>query len=239
MRSIKLLIAVCSILLVFEACKTSSLAVIGFWVNKDKPVLGTKRSLFIMVLSTNPSTRNIMETDLREAAKARGLNAVTSIDILGPMNVGKDFPAEAIIKKVRELNIETIFTVALKDIRTESHYVRSSETYYNPMMGGPYGAYGSFGSYYGNYWGGGMGPMGYGYGGTVMLSTGSGSSYSPGYTVEKNTIYLESNLYDTKTEELLMSVQTKAIDPESIAKASKQFTAELVKELDTEKKLRK
>ena len=237
MKSVKLLIAIWGMLTVFGACKTSSLAVIGFWVNKDKEVLGKKRSLFIMVLAPNPATRNVMETDLKEAAKARGLNAVTSIDILGPMNVGKDFPADAIIKKVRELNIETIFTVALKDIRTESHYVRSSESYYNPMMGGAYGAYGSFGSYYGNYWGGGMGPVG-GYGATIM-SVGSTSGYSPGYTVEKKTIYLESNLYDAKTEELLLSIQTKAIDPESIASASKQFTAELVKELDSETKLRK
>jgi hypothetical protein len=235
MKSVKLLIVVCSLLTVFEACKTSSLAVIGFWVNKDKEVLGKKRSLFIMVLAPNPATRNVMETDLKDAARARGLNAVTSIEVLGPMNVGKDFPADAIIKKVRELNIETIFTVAIKDIRTESHYVQSSQTYYNPMMGGPYGAYGSFGSYYGNYWGGGMGPMGYG----VMISSDPTAGYTPGYTVEKKTIYLESNLYDAKTEELLLSVQTKAIDPESISKASKQFTAELVKELDTETRLRK
>jgi len=237
MKPVKLLIAVCSLLAIFEACSTSSLAVIGFWVNKDKEVLGKKRSLFIMVLAPNPATRNIMETDLKEAAKARGLNAVTSVEILGPMNVGKDFPADAIIRKVRELNIETIFTVAIKDVRTESHYVQSSQSYYNPMMGGAYGAYGSFGSYYGNYWGGGMGPMGYG--GSVMISTGSASGHNPGYTVEKQTIYLESNLYDVKTEELLLSVQTKAIDPESISKASKQFTAELVKELDAETRLRK
>ena len=236
MRSVKLIVAVCCLLTVFEACKTSSLAVIGFWVNKDKEVLGKKRSLFIMVLAPNPSTRNIMENDLKEAARERGLNAVTSVEILGMTNIGKDFPADAIIKKIRELNIETIFTVAIKDIRTESHYVKSSQSYYNPMMGGPYGSYGSFGSYYGNYWGGGMGPMG-GYG--VMISSDPNAGYTPGYTVEKKTIYLESNLYDVKTEELLLSVQTKAVDPESIAKASKQFTAELVKELDAETKLRK
>jgi hypothetical protein len=235
MRSVKLFVAVYSLFIILESCSTSSLAVIGFWVNKDKEVLGKKRSLFIMVLSPNPATRNIMETDLKEAARARGLNAVTSIEILGPMNVGKDFPADAIIKKVRELNIETIFTVAIKDIRTESHYVKSSQSYYNPMMGGAYGAYGTFGSYYGNYWGGAMGPMGYG----VVISSDPNAGFTPGYAVEKKTIYLESNLYDTQTEELLLSVQTKAIDPESIAKASKQFTAELVRELDAETRLRK
>jgi len=128
--------------------------------------------------------------------------------------------------------LETIFTVAVKDIRTESHYVKASQTYYNPISN--YGYYGSFGSYYGNYWGSGLGMMGPG----VVMST-STSSYNPGYTVEKKTIYLESNLYDTQTQELLMSIQTKAVDPESITKASKKFTTELVKELDTEIKLRK
>lgn len=153
------------------------------------------------------------------------------------MNVGKNFPVEAILNKVKELKLETIYTVALKDVRTESHYVQSSESYYNPMMGGAYGAYSNFGSYYGNYYGGGMGMMGYG-GGGVVMSTAS-SSYNPGYTVEKKTFYLESNLYDTQTQELLLSVQTKAIDPESINKASKQYTAKLIKELDTEIKMKK
>ena len=208
------------------------MSVIGFWVNRNLEVLGKKSSLFIMVLAQDLNARNVLETDLKAAAEKRGLKAVTSIEALGPMNVGKNFPADAILAKIKELKLETIFTVAIKDIRTESHYVKASESFYNPVSS--YGYYGNFSSYYGNYWGSGLGMMGPG----VVMGTGM-SSYNPGYTVEKKTIYLESNLYDIQSQELLMSIQTKAVDPESIAKASKKITSEMVNELDTEIKLRK
>ena len=234
MKSIKFTAALTCLIFIFSACSSSKLDVIGFWVNKDKPVLGAKRSLFIIVLAQDLNARNIMEADLKAAAEKRGLKVATSIETLGGMNVGKNFPADAILAKVKELQLETIFTVALKDVKTESHYVQSSQSYYNPINN--YGYYGNFGSYYGNFYGGGLG-MGIATPG-VVISTGM-SNYTPGYTKEKKTYYIESNLYETATQNLLMSIQSKAVDPETINKTSKQFTAQIVKELDTEIKLRK
>jgi hypothetical protein len=234
MKSIKIIAAFTCLVMILSACSSSKQEVIGFWVNSKKPVLGAKRSMFIMVLSQNLNARNVMEADLKAAAEKRGIKVATSIETLGAMNVGKDFPADAILAKIKELQLETIFTVALKDVKTESHYVQSSQTYYNPM--GSYGYYGNFGSYYGNFYGGGMG-MGIAAPGVVM-STGM-SNYTPGYTTEKKTFYVESNLYETSTQDLLLSMQSKAIDPETINKASKQFTEQLLKELNAEIKLRK
>jgi hypothetical protein len=234
MKSIKFIAAISCLVILLTSCSSSKQEVIGFWVNSKKPVLGTKRSMFIMVLAQNLNTRNVVETDLKAAAEKRGIKVATSIETLGAMNVGKDFPADAILAKVKALGLESIFTVALKDVKTESHYVQSSQTFYNPMSS--YGYYGSFGSYYGNFYGGGMG-MGIAAPGIVM-STGM-SNYTPGYTTEKKTFYIESNLYETATQDLLLSMQSKAIDPETVNKASKQFTEQLVKELNAEIKLRK
>jgi hypothetical protein len=234
MKSIKLIAAITCIVLIFSACSSSKQDVIGFWVNSKKPVLGTKRSMFIMVLAQDLNARNVVETDLKAAAEKRGIKVYTSIETLGAMNVGKNFPADVILAKVKELQLESIFTVALKDVKTESHYVQSSQSYYNPMSS--YGYYGNFGSYYGNFWAPGVG-MGIAAPGVVM-STGM-STYTPGYTKEKKTFYIESNLYETATQELLLSMQSKAVDPETIHKASKQFTEKLVQELNAEIKLRK
>ena len=234
MKSIKLVAALTCFIIIFSACSSSKQEVIGFWVNSKKPVLGAKRSMFIIVLAQNLNSRNVVEADLKAAAEKRGIKVATSIETLGAMNVGKDFPADAILAKVKELGLESIFTVALKDVKTESHYVQSSQTFYNPIS--IYGYYGNFGSYYGNFYGGGMG-MGIAAPGVVM-STGM-SNYTPGYTTEKKTFYIESNLYETATQELLLSMQSKAVDPETINKASKQFTEQLVKELNAEIKLRK
>ena len=233
MKLIKIVAAITCIVLIFS-CSSSKQDVIGFWVNSKKSVLGAKRSMFIIVLAQDLNARNVVETDLKAAAEKRGIKVYTSIETLGAMNVGKNFPADAILTKVKELQLETIFTVALKDVKTESHYVQSSQSFYNPMSN--YGYYGNFGSYYGNYWAPGMG-MGIAAPGVVM-STGM-STYTPGYTKEKKTFYIESNLYETATQELLLSMQSKAVDPETINKASKQFTEKLVKELNAEIKLRK
>jgi hypothetical protein len=56
--------------------------------------------------------------------------------------VGKNFPADAILAKVKDLQLETIFSVALKDVTTESHYVQSSQSFYIPINS--YGYYGNF-----------------------------------------------------------------------------------------------
>ena len=180
MNSIKLFTAITCLLLIFSSCSSSRQDVIGFWVNSKKPVLGAKRSMFIMVLAQDLNARNVVESDLKAAAEKRGLKVMTSIEALGAMNVGKNFPADAILAKVKELQLETIFTVALKDVKTESHYVQSSQSFYNPMS--TYGYYGNFGSYYGNYWAPGIGMCIAAPG--VVMSTGM-SSYTPGYTTEK------------------------------------------------------
>lgn len=179
-----------------------------------------------MVLTADLHVRDVMETDLKEAAIKNGNKVVTSIEALGPMNVGKKFPADVILKKIKELGMEAIFTVAVKDINTESHYVRASDNFYNPM--GTYNYYGNFGNYYGNYWGG----------TSFVIGTGL-SEVTPGYTLEKKTYYLESNLYETSTQDLLMSIQTKAVDPDSINKASKEYTSKLVSLIASERKLQK
>jgi hypothetical protein len=233
MKLTKIIAAFTCFVILFSACSSTKQQVIGFWVTSKKPVLGVKRSMFIMVLAENLNTRNVVETDLKAAAEKRGIKVATSIETLGAMNVGKNFPADAILAKVKELGLESIFTIALKDVRTESHYVKSSQTFYNPMNN--FGYFGNFGNYYGNFWGGpGMGIATPG----VVMST-SMSTFNPGYTIEKKTFFIESNLYETETQDLLLSMQSKAIDPKTVNKASKKFTEQLVKELNAEIRLRK
>lgn len=225
MKTNKLVLAICCLALLAASCK-STVFMIGFWANKDKPQPDHKRSLFIMVLTADLHVRDVMETDLKEAALSKGFKVTTSIEALGPINVGKKFPADAILKKVKDLGMEAIFTVAVKDINTESHYVRASDNFYNPM--GTYNYYGNFGNYYGNYWGG----------TSFVIGTGL-SEVTPGYTLEKKTYYLESNLYETSTQDLLLSIQTKAVDPSSLNKASKEYTSKLVSLIESERKLQK
>ncbi|MEI6086600.1 MAG: hypothetical protein WCR66_03350 [Bacteroidota bacterium] len=63
-------------------------------------------TMFIMVLAQDLNVRNVVETDLKAAAEKRGIKVYTSIETLGAMIVGKKFPADAILAKVKELNAE-------------------------------------------------------------------------------------------------------------------------------------
>ena len=45
----------------------------------------------------------------------------------------------------------------------------------------------------------------------------------PGYYVTDRTYFMEGNLFDTKTETLIWSIQTKSINPGSVEKFSKEL----------------
>jgi len=59
-----------------------------------------------MVLAQDMNPRNVVETDLKSETEKRGIKVYTSIETLGAMNVGKNFPADAILAKVKELKAE-------------------------------------------------------------------------------------------------------------------------------------
>ena len=91
----------------------------------------------------------------------------------------------------------------------------------NTTMYAPYPAYGYYGSF-GGY---------YGYSSTYM--------YDPGYYVNDKTYYIESNLYDLATGEIVWSVQSEAYDASDLNSLSKEYAALLINKLKQEGVLNK
>ncbi len=179
------------------------------WLNKDNLSPEPYKSIFIMVLSENMHVKTIMEDDLAAAAKARGLKVYTSINEFGPIGLKEIKNIKDIVaNKLKTLNCETIFLIALVDKQSETRYVPGSSTAYSPYSN--YGRYGTYGNYYG-------------------YSTGY---YTPGYYTTDKNYFIESNLYDAKTEKLIMSIQSKAENPEEIEKSSKTYMKSLMFEID-------
>ena len=58
--------------------------------------------------------------------------------------------------------------------------------------------------------------------------------YSPGYYETDKTYFIESNLFNATTEKLLISMQSKVVNPPTAMKASKQYTQMLVTELQAQ-----
>ena len=182
------------------------------WVNKDKPHPPYK-TIFITVLSENLAAKTVLENDLANAAAARGLKAYRSLEAFGPVSTLESIPVkESFLKKVKELGCDAIFTVALVNQKSETRYIQGSPTLYVPYTN--FGYYGNFSGYY---------DYGYGF-------------YKPGYYETNNTYFIESNLYDADTQQLMLSIQSKAANPKTLEKGSALYTASLIKEIQSLKK---
>ena len=108
------------------------------WVNKkDRPVPQPgKHKTFIFVMTQNYEAQVNLETDLADAAAAKGIRTVKSIDAFGPILTLDKLPkTDVLLKAIRDLGCDGIFTVAVVDQKSETHYVpgSSSGVYSYPM----------------------------------------------------------------------------------------------------------
>jgi hypothetical protein len=210
----KLKISGLAILLAFTfcSCSSSSMRIMATWVNKkDMPAPHPgKHKTFIFAMTQNYEAQVYLENDLAAACDARGILTVKSIDAFGPILTLDKLPKkDVLLKAIRDVGCDLIFMVTLVDKQSETHYVpASSSSVYTPYPG--------YGYYYSGF---------YSY---------SPAFYSPGYYSTDKTYFIESNLFDADTEKMLVSMQSKVVNPPAIEKASKQYTQMLVTELQAQ-----
>jgi len=212
--------------LLIISCKPGfSIRTTALWVNKEQLPPEPLKSIFIIAFTDNLDVRATLEKDLANAAQKRGLKAYKSLDIVGPVEIKSMAPVKDVfIKKMKDLGCEAVLTTALVQSSSETKYTPASDFTYSPYAYGtyagyggfaPYGAYGGFGGYYG-------------YAVTTMST--------PGYYTTTSKYFVEAKVFDLKTDETLLSMQTKVENPETIEKASKAYTDLFVEEV---KELRK
>jgi hypothetical protein len=212
MSKLKTFFSVFLITTILSSCSNSSMRIMATWVNKeDKPVPQPgKHKIFIFVMTQNYEMQVNLETDLAEAAGAKGIRTVKSIDAFGPiLTIDKMPKSDVLLKAIRDLGCDGIFTVALVHEESQTHYVPGSYS-------GGFVPYAGYGYYYSGY---------YAY---------SPVFYSPGYYETDKTYFVESNLFNAVTEKLLISMQSKVVNPPTAMKASKQYTNMLVTELQAQ-----
>lgn len=182
-----------------------SVKILGSWTGPSTPAEGYS-NLFVTALTDNILARQTVETDLDNLLLEKGVNAESSFDILPPGLKSDGVDKEEVLRKIRELGTDAILTVAVLDQTNETRYVPGS-TMYSPMG---YGYYGRFWGYY-NYYN------------PVM--------YDPGYYTTDKKYYLEANLYDAQTEELVWSSQSETTNPSSIETFSRSFSTTIINQL--------
>jgi hypothetical protein len=195
-----------TIIVIFECCSPSTY-ITGSW---KTPAPLTKQYSMIMVaaLTNNTIARATLENDM---ANTLGSSATVlkSIDEFPPNVTGSDSSKVALMNKVKNKNVDAILTISILSKETESRYI-SGRGPYDPLG---YTFYDDFWGYY-NYW--------------------YPHFYDQGYYVQNKVYFIETNLYDTQTQKLIWSAQSKTYNPEDLNNFSKEFASVIVSKMKTD-----
>ncbi len=197
------------------SCKSSKEST-GVWVNKEKIQGKQFHKVFIVVMTADILARTQLENDLAAVATSRGYEAVKSYDLL-PISLDnpKKPTKEEVVAKVKESGCDAVFVASLLRKDESIRYEPGKSSY--TML--PYYSYA--GNYYGYY------------------NNTYETVVQPSYYAHDKNYFMQSNLYDVASEELMWSIQSELFNPSDIQKFSKGYTASLIKELEKIKLMKK
>jgi hypothetical protein len=191
------------ILLVYGCTPTSK--IIGSWKSPDLGS-GTYENIFVYALINNDFImKQTIEDDLDQILEKKGIHAASKLNVTIP-KLNDEERKDFLVEQIKKSGYDGILTIAIIDQTNETRYV-SGTTYYNPML---YGGYVRFGGYYSMY-----SPM----------------MYSPGYYDTEKNYYAEINLYDSETQNLVWSAQSKTTNPTQMQKDVYDFAEVVVKQM--------
>jgi len=196
---------------IFSGCATANEPT-GVWVNTEKFQGKSFHNVFIVVMTADVEARSVLENDLAAAAVAKGYKAVKSMDVLAPTFSDPKAPSrEEVVGKVKESGCDAVLVSTLLKKEDAVRYTPGTTTY-APMA--TYSYYGNYYGYYSNYY--------------QTVATNE-------YYAQDKSYFMQSNLYDAASEEIVWSVQSKIFNPSSLKSFSKTYTTTLIKQLEKEK----
>jgi len=207
---------IAAFIVIASGCSPAAKSSTGVWVNTEKIKGKTFNSIFIVVMTADISARSTIENDLAAAATARGFKAVKSIDVMPPSLSNPAAPVkEELVSKVKASGCNAVFVSSVLKKDEDVKYTPGTVAY-SPM---PYYTWsGNYFGYYNHYY--------------PTVST-------PGYYSKDKTYFMQSNLYDVASEEIMWSVQSEIFNPSSIQEFSKSYTSTMLKQLQKEGLLKK
>ena len=175
-----------------SSCVTSTM-ITSSWRKPDATVNNFK-TLFVTALTSNIAAKQAVENGLQTHLQERGLTVAKGIDVFPPNYASQNTEQRNMVwNKIRATDADGILTIALLKKETESRFVPTGGSYWNPGL--RYGYYNSFWNYYNRWY---------------------PDLYAPGYYDNNQVYYLETNLYDGRNEQLLWTAQSKTYEGSSI-----------------------
>ncbi|CAN5489333.1 hypothetical protein BH10BAC4_BH10BAC4_01790 [soil metagenome] len=184
------------------ASSSSGSKITGSW--KSNRLVHGYATIMLTALTGNIEAKRTIENDLTLSLQDKGVVVTKSTDAFPP-SFTYEASKEDMLKKIRQEGTDAILTVTLVDKQTESRYVPGTYSY------APMPMYNRFWGYY-NYWG----PM----------------SYSPNYYVQDKIYYLETNVFDADSEELVWSAESQTYNPEDLSGFSEELANILAVKLE-------
>jgi len=186
------------IIFLVASCSPNT-TITGSWKNKSHDSSKVYKSVFIAALTANMPARAAIEDAFYEHASQSGLKATRSYEVFKPgANTNTPTEKTEIMEKIKATGSDAIFTETIKDVQDQTRFVPGSTTYYGVPT---YGYYNNFYGYYSNYY------------------------YTPtateGYYTSDKIYFMECNLYDALTEELIWSAQSQTTNPSKLTSAAK------------------
>ncbi|WP_162054967.1 hypothetical protein [Pontibacter pamirensis] len=188
----------------------ASTEVIGSW-KRPEAVTETYNNVVVAAMTDNIQARQIIEEQLENQLELRGVKATKSIELFPPSAADKQGgDPDMMLQRIQGEGYDGIITAAVVDQETETRYVPGNLGYgaYAPVT--RFGWYNTFRGYYGY-----MSP----------------ALYQPGYYTKDKIYFLESNLYDAGSENLVWSAQSRSYDPGTVTSFADEFAEVTVKQL--------
>ncbi len=190
---------------VVNSCSTSSTMITGTW--NTPAVEKVYNHILVAALTTTVSSKSTIEQKIAQNLSKEGVSASQSMEILPPRFIEDENQKKSILNAIRTNGSDAILTVSLIDKDTESRYIPGTGTY------APYPVYG----FYSNFWG--------------YYDYWYPQFHMQGYYKEDKIYYIETNLYDAETENLIWSAQSETYNPIDLSTFSEDFAEEIVKQL--------
>ncbi len=192
-------------LAVFTIISCNSTQVISSYKDDKVTAKDYKKILVLGIFQQKErSLRQEAETKLVNRLKDEGYNAVSAMEDFGPKAFEK-VSEDQLAANLKSSGYDAVITTALLDKTKEENYQPGTSRLQ------PVGIfYNRFGRYY---------------------STVYDRVYQPGYYTTSTDYFLESNLYDIKSGDLIYSIQTKSYDPSSATSLASDNSKKVVQDL--------
>lgn len=189
-------------------CCSPSTEITGSWKNPDYQ-RGSMRKIFVTAITSSEAARRTLEGDLALALQEKGYEVEPGMELLAPEVTGaSEKGRDTLLARIKDREIDAILTVALINDQTENQFVPGKYNY-DPIQ-----RY----EYYRGFW--------------PYFSNRQPTINTPGYFEEDRVYFLEINLYDADTEELLWSAQSETYSPGDLTSVSRGFTAVVIDKME-------